>query len=58
MHGFSEESDIWLESAYQLALNGFLVHICDLDGYGFSSGARGSGPIIPQLQCNLIAMID
>ena len=58
MHGFSEESDIWLEPAYQLALNGFLVHIIDNDSYGYTSGSRGNGPKIEKMHYNLTAMLQ
>lgn len=58
MHGFSEESDIWLESAYQYALNGFVVHIIDNDGYGFSAGCRGAGPNITYFHHNLTALVQ
>ena len=58
VHGFSECSDAWLETAYQLALNNFEVHIIDLEGYGWSAGARWRGPFIPNFHFNLSAMID
>ena len=43
VHGFGENSDIFLESALVFALNGFDVHLIDLRGFGFSGGARCGG---------------
>ena len=34
VHGFGENSDIFLETALQFALNGFDVHLVDLRGFG------------------------
>jgi alpha-beta hydrolase superfamily lysophospholipase len=58
VHGFSEDSDRWLELAYQLALNGILVHMVDLEGYGFSAGVRGMGPSIPNCHYNITALLE
>jgi alpha-beta hydrolase superfamily lysophospholipase len=46
VHGFAECSDNFFEMAYQFALNGFDVHLFDIEGFGFSSGTRGHGPDI------------
>ena len=40
IHGLSENSDLFLESAIQYALNGFDVHLIDLRGFGLSAGVR------------------
>ena len=40
VHGFGENSDIFLESAILYALNGFDVHLVDLRGYGLTGGPR------------------
>jgi len=40
VHGFGENSDIFIESALQYALNGFDVHLIDLKGYGLSGAPR------------------
>ena len=58
VHGFSECSDTWFEMAYQLALNNFDVHMIDLEGYGWSAGARGKGPKIPNLHFNVTVLIE
>jgi alpha-beta hydrolase superfamily lysophospholipase len=42
VHGYGENSDIFLETALQYALNGFDVHLIDLRGYGLSGSARMS----------------
>lgn len=47
VHGFSEDSDTWLETAYNLALNGMLVHIIDLESFGYAAGPRGRCLSIP-----------
>ena len=58
VHGFSECSDTWLETAYQLALNNFDVHCIDLEGYGWSAGVRGKGPNIENFHYNVTALIE
>ena len=40
LHGFGENSDLFLESGLQFALNGFDVHLIDLRGFGQSGGSR------------------
>jgi pimeloyl-ACP methyl ester carboxylesterase len=40
IHGFAQCSDVWFEAAFQMALNGYVVHLIDLEGYGLSSGSR------------------
>lgn len=42
VHGMNQCSDVWFEMAYTLALNGFVVHMVDLEGYGYSAGNRVS----------------
>ena len=58
VHGFSEDSDIFLEVAYQLALNNFVVHLIDNHSYGYSSGARGNGPFIEKFHHNITALVE
>ena len=58
VHGFSEDSDQWLELGYQMALNNILVHIIDLEGFGYSSGQRCLGPIIPNLHFNITSLLE
>lgn len=40
IHGFAQCSDVFMEMALTLALNGFFVHFIDLEGSGYSSGNR------------------
>ena len=43
VHGFGENTDMFLESGLIYALNGLDVHMADLTGFGFSSGYRIMG---------------
>lgn len=43
IHGFAQCSDVWFETAFQLALNGYIVHMIDLEGNGYCAGNRVSG---------------
>jgi len=40
IHGFAQCSDVFMEMALTLALNGFFVHSIDLEGSGYSAGNR------------------
>ena len=57
VHGFSEDSDIFLETAYQLALNNFTVHLVDNHAFGNSSGQRGTGPSIERMHHNMTCLV-
>ena len=46
IHGFAEYSENFFEIAYQFALNGFDVHMFDLEGFGSSSGLKAHGPFV------------
>ena len=39
-HGFAQCSDVFFEVALQYALNGFIVHLIDFEGFGFAGGKR------------------
>ena len=39
-HGFGQCSDSFFETALHYALNGFIVHLVDFEGFGFSGGKR------------------
>jgi alpha-beta hydrolase superfamily lysophospholipase len=44
VHGFSEcSSTSWWEAAMMYTLNGFEVVMCDVKGFGLSSGPRAGG---------------
>ncbi len=40
VHGFAQCSDVFMEMALTFALNGFSVHMIDLEGSGYSAGNR------------------
>lgn len=40
IHGFAQCSDVWFEAALQLALNGYVVHMIDLEGFGYTAASR------------------
>lgn len=40
IHGFAQCSDTFVEAALHFALNGYYVHLVDLEGFGFSGGCR------------------
>jgi hypothetical protein len=40
IHGFAQCQDVFMEMALTLALNGFFVHMIDLEGSGYSAGNR------------------
>ena len=43
IHGFAQCSDVWFETAFQMAMNGYIVHMIDLEGNGYCAGNRVSG---------------
>ncbi len=57
VHGYGENSDIFLESGLQYALNGFDVHLIDLRGFGMTGGARMAGWKISDLHYDVAAML-
>ena len=48
-HGFAQCSDIWFETALQFALNGFIVHLIDFEGFGYSGGRRVTGLTVERM---------
>lgn len=40
LHGLGQSSDVFIEIALSFALNGFVVHMADLEGHGFTAGNR------------------
>ncbi len=58
VHGFSECSDGFMESAIQYALNGMVVHAVDIECHGYAAGVRGSGIRIDAFHFSVIAMIQ
>lgn len=57
VHGYGENSDIFLESAIQYALNGFDVHLVDLRGFGMTGGTRMAGWKIHDLHYDVTALL-
>jgi len=58
VHGFCECSDGFLESAFQYALNGMLVHAVDIECHGFAAGSRVSGLRIESFHFCVTGMIE
>lgn len=56
IHGYGENSDIFIESAIQYALNGFDVHLIDLRGFGMTGGPRMGGWKISDLHYDVAAL--
>lgn len=57
VHGYGENSDIFIESAIQYALNGFDVHLIDLRGYGMTGGSRMAGFKIHDLHHDVVVLL-
>jgi acylglycerol lipase len=61
MHDFGRCSDTLFELAIQLALNGFVVHLIDLEGHGYSAGNRVNNLTIEKFHgqiANLLTHVD
>lgn len=56
-HGFSQSQDVFFEMALQFALNGFLIHLIDFEGYGYSGGPRVSGLSIGQMHSQITSLL-
>lgn len=57
IHGYGENSDLFLESAIQFALNGFDCHLVDLRGFGMTGGSRMGGWKISELHYDVAACL-
>jgi len=57
VHGYGENSDIFVESALQYALNGFDVHLIDLRGFGMTGGFRMSMWKLGDLHYDVAALL-
>lgn len=40
IHGMNQSCDVFMEMALTLAMNGYFVHMIDLEGAGYSAGSR------------------
>ena len=57
IHGYGENSDIFIETAIQFALNGLDVHLIDLRGFGMTGGSRMAGWKISELHYDFTALL-
>ena len=57
VHGFGEDSDVFLEPALNYALNGFDVHLIDMRGYGYSAGARGAKQTLVSFHEDVVVLL-
>lgn len=57
VHGFGQCSDVFFEMALHLALNGFIVHMVDLDGFGYSGGKRIAGLRIERMHAQVTSLL-
>ena len=48
-HGYGQCQDTFFETAIQFALNGFIVHLIDFEGFGYSGGLRVSGIAVEKM---------
>ena len=53
IHGFGEHHEIFLELAFQFALNGFEVRLIDQRGFGFSGGSRCGNVLVEDFHSDL-----
>lgn len=58
VHGYAEYSDNFFELAYQFALNGFDVHLFDMEGFGYSAGTRWHGPSIQSIHYQMTTLLS
>lgn len=57
VHDMGRCSDVFIELGLHLALNGFLVMACDLEGSGYSNGPRMCNLTIDKFQRQLATML-
>ena len=56
-HGFAQCQDTFVETALHYALNGFIVHLIDFEGYGFTAGRRCSGLRIENMHSQVTSLL-
>ena len=56
-HGFAQCQDVFFEIALQYALNGFVVHLIDFEGQGYSGGKRISGLTIERMHLQVTSLL-
>jgi len=57
IHGFAQCSDVWMETQVNLAMNGYIVYAIDLEGYGYSAGARITGLSIEKMHHQVATLL-
>lgn len=58
VHGFAQCSDVWMETQVQMAMNGYVVYAIDLEGYGYSAGARVTGLSIDKMHHQVATLLQ
>jgi alpha-beta hydrolase superfamily lysophospholipase len=56
LHGFGQNSDLFVELGIQFALNGYIVQAIDFRGYGWSGGRRVEHTLI-EMQDDIVALL-
>ena len=56
-HGLSQCQDTFIEMAIQFALNGFIVHLIDFEGFGFSGGKRVAGLKVQAMHTQVTSLL-
>lgn len=56
LHGFGQNSDLFMDLAIQYAMNGYKVELIDFRGYGWSGGNRGHFTLI-EMQNDIVALL-
>jgi alpha-beta hydrolase superfamily lysophospholipase len=57
VHSTGFDSDVFMEMALTFALNGFVVHLVDLEGFGHSAGQRVNRISIEKFQTQVGALV-
>ena len=57
-HGFGQCSDGFFETAIHFALNGFIVHLIDFEGFGFSCGTRISALRVNNMHRQVTSLLE
>ena len=58
VHGAAQCHDVFFETAIQFALNGFCVHLVDLEGHGFSGGNRINKMSIEKFHHQVVTLLE
>ena len=58
VHGAAQCHDVFFETAIQFALNGFCVHLVDLEGHGFTGGNRINKLSIEKFHHQVVTLLE